>query len=108
MAASQAADAINAPFTPDEQSEISRELDEIKKLVRERFELTNEQLATIVQRLDHAEEASKRLGRKDWTMMFYGAVVSMFITDAVPTTVIQTVLSTAVHGIAHIFGGRRR
>ena len=37
--------------------------------------------------------------------MFYGAVMSTFITDAVPATVIQTVLSTVVHGIAHIFGG---
>jgi hypothetical protein len=105
VAASQAADASNAPFTRDEQSEISRKLDEIKKLVRERFELTDEQLATIDQRLDHAEEASRRLGRKDWIIMFYGAVMSMFITDAVPATVIQTVLSTVVHGIAHIFGG---
>jgi len=96
--------ASNAPFTPNEQSGISRRLDEIKKLVRERFELTNEQLAVIDQRLDDAEEASKRLGRKDWVMMFYGAVMSTFMTDAVPPTVIQTVLTTMVHGIAHIFG----
>ena len=37
-------------------------------------------------------------------MMFYGAVMSAFIADAVPPTVIQTVLTTVVHGIAHIFG----
>jgi hypothetical protein len=104
LAASQATDASNAPFTPDEQSEIARRLDEIKKFVRERFELTDEQLAVIDQRLDDAEEASKRLGRKDWVAMFYGAVMSTFMTDAVPPNVIQTVLITVVHGIAHIFG----
>jgi hypothetical protein len=104
LAASQTTDASNAPFTPNEQSEISRRLDEIKKLVQERFELTDEQLAVIDQRLDDAEEASKRLGRKDWIMMFYGSVMSTFMTDAVPPTVIQTVLTTVLHGIAHIFG----
>lgn len=104
LAVSQTPDASNAPFTPNEQSEISRSLDEIKKLVRERFELTGEQLAVIDQRLDDAEEASKRLGRKDWAMMFYGGVVSTFMTDAVPPNVIQIVLITVLHGIAHIFG----
>jgi hypothetical protein len=104
LAASQATDASNAPFSPNEQSEISGKLDEIKKLVRERFELTDEQFAVIDERLDDAEEASKRLGRKDWILMFYGAVTSTFMTDAVPPNVIQTVLTTVVHGIAHIFG----
>jgi hypothetical protein len=104
LAASQATDASNAPFTPNEQSEISGKLDEIKKLVRERFELTDEQLAVIDERLDDAKEASTRLGRKDWILMFYGSVMSTFMTDAVPPTVIQTVLTTVVHGIAHIFG----
>lgn len=104
LAASQTTDASNAPFSPNEQSEISGKLDEIKKLVRGRFELTDEQFAVIDERLDDAEEASKRLGRKDWILMFYGAVTSTFMTDAVPPNVIQTVLTTVVHGIAHIFG----
>jgi hypothetical protein len=104
MATAQAADASNAPFTPAEQAEISNRLDEIKQLVREQFELTDEQLAAIDQRLDDAEEASKRLGRKDWLLIFYGGLVSTFMTDAVPPSVIQTVLTTVVHGIAHIFG----
>jgi hypothetical protein len=30
--------------------------------------------------------------------------MSTFITDAVPANVIQTVLITVLHGIAHIFG----
>ena len=104
LAASQTPDASNAPFTPNEQSEISRRLEEIKKLVRERFELTDEQLDVIDQRLDDAEEANKRLGRKDWVVGFYGALISTFMTDAVPPNVIETVLTTVVHGIAHIFG----
>jgi hypothetical protein len=45
LAAAQTADASNAPFTPDEQAEIGRRLDEVKQLVRDQFELTDEQLA---------------------------------------------------------------
>jgi len=68
-------------------------LDEIKELVRKPFELTANQLAAIDQRLNDAEEASKRLGRKDWVMMFYGAVMSTFITDSVLVSVVQIVLT---------------
>jgi hypothetical protein len=104
LTAAQAAEASNAPFTPDEQAQIARRLDEVKNLVQEKFQLTDDQLASIDQRLDDAEEASQRLGRRDWIMLFYGAVISTGMTDAVPPSVIQTVLSTVVHGIAHIFG----
>lgn len=37
-------------------------------------------------------------------MLFYGGLVSTFMTDAVPPSVIQAALTTVVHGIAHLFG----
>lgn len=104
LTAAQSTGASNTPFTPDEQAEISNRLDAVKQLVRKQFELTAEQLSAVDQRLDDAEEASKRLGRKDWLMAFYGAVMSTFMTDEISPHVIQTVLSTVVHGIGHIFG----
>lgn len=104
LAAAQSAETSNAPFTLSEQTEISGRLDEIKKLMREKFELTPEQLSAIKQTLDDVKEASTRLGRKDWLMMFFGATVSVVFTDAVPPAVIRTVLMTVVHGIAHLFG----
>jgi hypothetical protein len=104
LGTAQSDGASNAPFTADEQAEISRQLDEIKNIVRANFELTSEQFAVIDKRLDEAKEASERVGRKDWVLIFYGAVMSTLMTDAVPPGVIQTVLATMVHGIAHIFG----
>jgi len=104
MAATDPFVGSNAPFTPDEQEEIARRLDEVGQLVLDQFDLTSEELVAISRRLDHAEEASKRLGRKDWLMLFYGAMVSTAMTDGVPPSVIQTVLTTVLHGIAHIFG----
>jgi hypothetical protein len=104
LAAAQAAGASNSPFTATELAEISNKLDEIKSLVREKFELTGEQLSVIDTRLDEVKEASERLGRKDWLMLFYGGLISTFLTNAVPPSVIQTVLSVVVNGIAHLFG----
>jgi hypothetical protein len=104
LTAAQAADASNASFTPDEQAGIGRHIDEIKQLVREQFELTSEQLAAIDQRLDDGKESSKRLGRKDWLMAFYGGLISTVMTDEIPPHVIQTIVSTVVSGISHLFG----
>jgi hypothetical protein len=104
LAATQAADASNAPFTADEQEEIGRRLDETKQLVRQQLELTGDQLAAVDQKLDELKEASKRLGRKDWATILIGGLVSTGMTDAVPPSVIQTVLSTVLHGLAHLFG----
>jgi hypothetical protein len=68
LAASQAADASNAPFTPDEQAEISARIDQAKDAVRqENPELNGEQLAAIEQGLDEVKEASTRVGRKAGT-----------------------------------------
>lgn len=104
LTSAQAAEASNTPFTPNEQATISDRLDEIKDLVREQFELNADQLRAIDRRVDELKEASQRLGRKDWLLIFYGGLVSTFMTDAMPPNVIQTILTTVVHGIAHIFG----
>jgi hypothetical protein len=104
LAAAQQGEIGNTSFTPDEQAEISHRLDEIKQLVRDRFELTDDQLAVIDQRLDDADEASKHSDRKTWLYTFYGAVMSTFMTDEIPPHVIQTIVTTVLHGIGHLFG----
>lgn len=104
LATAQSEDASNEPFTPDEQAEIARRLDEVKQLVREQFELTSEQLAVIDQRLDEVREESKHQGRKTWLYTFYGAVMSTVMTDEIPPHVIQTIVTTVVSGIGHLFG----
>lgn len=99
------ADDSNAPFTADEQATIALQLAEIRQLLRQQPDLTSEQLASIEQRLDHAEQASTRLGRKDWLLILYGGLVSMVMANAVPSAVIQSVMVTVAHGIGHLFGG---
>lgn len=53
--------------------------------------------ASTTTRKQHAD-------RKMWLYTFYGAVMSTFMTDEIPPHVIQIIVTTIVHGIAHIFG----
>jgi tetrahydromethanopterin S-methyltransferase subunit G len=104
LAAVQAEESSNALFTADEQAEVARQIEGIKRQIRTSYELPAEQLAAIEQKLDEVREASQRVGRKDWVLILYGAAVGMFVNDSVPSHVVQGVLAMAVHGVAHIFG----
>jgi hypothetical protein len=67
----------NTPFTEDEQRQISAQLQEIKNQIREQFDLATEQIEHIDARLDEAEKASKRIGRKDWLLLFGGTILNL-------------------------------
>jgi hypothetical protein len=94
----------NTPFTEPEQSEISSQIQRVKEYIRATCELTAEQLAVVQDRLDHAEEASHRIGRKDWLMLFNGALFSLFLSDLVPPQPVQHILWMTFQGLAHLFG----
>jgi hypothetical protein len=81
------------------------QLQVIKRSVAEKFELTNEQIAHIDERLDEAAEASKRMGRKDWLLLFGGTVFNLIVTDTVTPGVAGHIFTMVVQGIAHLFGG---
>ena len=55
-------------------------------------------------RLGQAEQASRRLGRKDWLMLFNGAVFSLILTDLITPQTAQQVIMLTVHGLGHLFG----
>ena len=57
--------------------------------MRKNYKLTAEQLTAIGMRLEEAEEASKRLGRKDWKSLFYGIVFGPIVVCAIPPDVAQ-------------------
>lgn len=94
----------NAPFTASEQTQIAAELRAIRGYLEENLELTSEQLEQIVSRLNGAEEASHRLGRKDWLLFFLGTTVTLVVTDTVPAQTVQHVTMMLLQGLAHIFG----
>jgi hypothetical protein len=101
----QAAARLNRPFTQDEQEQIAVFLQETKKQVREQFELTSEQAAHIEERLDEAAEASQRMGRKDWLLLFGGTIFNLIVTDTVTPSVAGHIFTAVVHGLIHMFTG---
>jgi hypothetical protein len=97
--------ADNTTFTRAEQAEIATQLKAIRDSVRNSYSLSASQLTAIDKRLEEAEEASKRLGRKDWKSLFYGIIFGMIVNDAIPPDVAQHIFAGVVHGIAHLVGG---
>ena len=94
----------NRAFTLAEQAEITNQLRAIRDSVRKNYKLTAEQLTAIDTRLEEAEEASKRLGRKDWKSLFYGIVFGLIVNDAIPPDVAQHIFTGVLHGLAHLLG----
>jgi hypothetical protein len=98
----------NTPFTLGEQSEISAQLREIKAYAKKTYSLSGERLASIEARLDEAEEASQRMGRKDWLLLFSGIALTLIVTDLIPADVVQHIFTTVLHSLGHLFGGMPR
>lgn len=94
----------NAPFTAGEQARISDQLREIKEYIQSTYELTDEQMARVEEALDTAEQASRRIGRKDWLMAFNGAVFSLFLSDLIPQQAATHIVVMAITGLGHLFG----
>ena len=49
-------------------------------------------------------DASKRVGRKGWITMRFGAAFGMIVYDTVPPHVVQGIITSVVTGLGHIFG----
>jgi hypothetical protein len=94
----------NTPFTTDEQREISNQLREIKEVVKKTYSLTNEQMSGVEARLDDIEAASRRMGRKDWLLLFLGGIVTLVIAGLVSPDIAQHILDMGFHSLDHLFG----
>ena len=95
----------NTPFTPDEQVAIAKELSEIKGFVKRTYSLSNEQMLLVDARFDVLEEATRRLGRKDWLLVFWGVMFSVIVTSLLPPEAVQHIVAMALQGLGHLFAG---
>jgi hypothetical protein len=98
----------NTPFTPDEQAEIARQLREIKEYAEKAYSLSSEQMLRVNARLDEAEAAARRIGRKDWLLLFSGVIFTVIVTDLLPPEALHHILAMALHGLDHLLGGGGR
>jgi hypothetical protein len=84
---------------------ITGQLAAIKEQIKKTYDLTAEQESKIDARFEEAEKASERLGRKDWILLFGGAVFSLILADIITPDIAQHVLMLTVHGLGHLFLG---
>jgi hypothetical protein len=93
----------NTAFTPDEQAEIATRLQEIKDYAKTTQALSAEQARILEARFDDLEAATRRVGRKDWLLMFSGVALGLIVTDLLPPDAVQHISTMAWHGLNHLF-----
>jgi hypothetical protein len=96
-------ESANTMFTPDEQAAISGQLKAIAEAVKKDYDLTAEQSARLDEKFEEAEKASRRMGRKDWGLLFGGAVFSLILADIITPGVAGHILMMIEHGLGHLF-----
>jgi hypothetical protein len=93
--------ADNSRLTETELTEIVERVEKIKELVR--TQTTSARMLSVEAKLDYVVEAARRLGRKDWALMFGGAIVSVLVADLLPREVVGDILSMAANVLSHLF-----
>lgn len=97
-------DLANTSFTTEERAEIADQLKEIEESVKRACSLSAEQAEYVERRFDEVKDASHRLGRKDWLLLFGGVLFSLILSAVVPPEVVQHILTMAAQGMSHLFG----
>ena len=94
----------NSPFTAAELAEIADQVQQIKEFVKTQ-PISEARMLSAEAKLDYVVEAARRLGRKDWAIIFGGAIVSTIVADLLPREVIGDLLTMASQVLGHILGG---
>lgn len=85
----------NAPFSSDEQARISKALAELRSFLVSTGGHSEVQLKFIETRLDHLEESSRRLGRKDWITLAMGTLLNIIVGAALAPEAARELLRNA-------------
>jgi hypothetical protein len=93
----------NTPFTPDEQKEIARRLQELAEQAGQKYSLSATQIQVLNAKLDYLVKAAGRLGRIDWRNAFVGAIIGYVLTAAVPPELGHEIFQTLLHAIGHLY-----
>jgi hypothetical protein len=94
--------ADNAPFTPEEQSEISAQLHEIKEYMEKTYELTAKQTRALEAALDDIRTEAGHMRRRQWFTYAVGAIT---ILEAVlPQGTPRHMFLMLVRSLAHLRG----
>ena len=88
-------DLENFPFSDAEQSRISVAVNELREFLISSAKHSDSQVQFITTRLQHLEEASHRLGRKDWITLAMGTLTNIVVGAALAPDAARELLRTA-------------
>ena len=85
----------NTPFSATEQQRISDNLRELKEYMIANLHLTASGQSFVEARLSYLEEASRRMGRKDWIIITVGVLVTIAVNLALPPETVRELFRVA-------------
>ena len=95
LIAEQIDDLDNTPFTAPEIQRIGTAINELRLFLMSSSQHTEAQRQFIETRLHHLEEASHRLGRKDWVTLAMGTLTNIVVGVALAPDAARELLRTA-------------
>jgi hypothetical protein len=93
----------NTPFTSDEQEHIVEQLQIMVEVAQRRYSLSPAQVKAWNDKLEYVVEASHRLGRKDWFLLFAGAIFTYLPIFLPPEAILDMSLGL-LKAIGHLNG----
>jgi hypothetical protein len=93
----------NQAFRKNELAYLTRQVEVLRAEVVRLRKLNEVQAACIYKLLDNAQEASKRLGRKDWLLVVIGLAANLVVTELVPSLQLLRLGNRAVDLLGHLF-----
>lgn len=105
LVVAQLDDLENTPFAPEELQRISNGINELREFLLSTTSHTDTERQFILTRLKHLEDASTRLGRKDWVTLAMGTLVNIVVGVALAPEAARELLRTAGALFGWIAGG---
>lgn len=94
----------NTPFTLAEQNEIKARLRALAEHAQRTYSLSAAQMQALDAKLDYLVEAARRVGRKDWLILFSGVIFSYILTALLPPEAAYDLFLMFLRTIGHFHG----
>lgn len=95
----------NTPFTAAERKRVEVSLVEVRSLLVASHNFNSEMLGRIDAHLEYLEQASERLGRKDWLNVAFSVITNIIIVVAIPPETARNILNVAGAVLSWVMGG---
>jgi hypothetical protein len=99
-----APDVENAPFTESERSDVVKQLAEIRRYAKTALRLSDQRMEELDGRLRYLEEATARVGRKDWLLIAIGTMFSIAVAAIIPPDEVRNLITIFLQPLGHLFG----